>query len=82
MDRQQYTECTGCRYYRGGKSAHSMPPRVCHFCYDTGEPRGCSAEECYRNRIHFLPIDPAINRAKKGVDYLWKMNIAKRNAKL
>lgn len=37
--------CNGCKYYRsldeaGGKT------KVCHYCYDTGEPRGCSPENC------------------------------------
>ena len=37
--------CKGCKYRRvvhhGGDSA-----TMCHYCYDTGEPRGCPASQC------------------------------------
>lgn len=39
------TSCKGCGHYRtiGGNNSGE---RGCHYLLDTGEPRGCSAENC------------------------------------
>lgn len=43
--------------------------KACHYLIDTGEPRGCTAEECYTNRIHFTTrrqLSEAQRKAKIG----------------
>lgn len=37
--------CKGCRYYRKLGNVDA-PLKACHYCYDTGTPRGCPPEEC------------------------------------
>ena len=57
-------ECEGCRYYRVLYTAGNWtPPKVCNFCHDTGEPRGCPAgKDCKRytpgkvGRMEQLPV--------------------------
>lgn len=39
--------CTGCIYYRF-LSGSANDAKGCHFMLDTGEKRGCSAEQCTR----------------------------------
>lgn len=39
-------KCRGCGYWTKGDGC-------CNFCYWTGEPRGCSAEDCYKQKIHY-----------------------------
>ena len=39
--------CSGCVYYRPLNNA-AGGERGCHYCLDTGNPRGCSVAECIR----------------------------------
>lgn len=69
--------CAGCRYRRGGNSVNSVPPSLCHYCYDTGLPRGCSVADCYDKKICYKPVVVGKwNRGKKSIDDLWKLSIA------
>ena len=43
--------CKGCRYYRHISS--SPGNNGCHYMHDTGELRGCTAEECGKNKVHY-----------------------------
>lgn len=38
-------KCTGCYYYR---SFGCGSPHACHYCLDTGIPRGVHPHECYQ----------------------------------
>lgn len=40
--------CDGCIYWRllSSRNRHPGSLRVCHFLLDTGNQRGCSAEDC------------------------------------
>lgn len=43
--------CEGCIYYRElYTSGCWTPPRICNYCYDTGEPRGCPPEICDKKK--------------------------------
>lgn len=42
--------CKGCRYYRPLAEYSRCAKWVCHYILDTGEPRGCSAENCTKKR--------------------------------
>lgn len=46
--------CKGCKYRRP-VSGVEHGTGACHYCVDTGEPRGCSARECYARKIHYAP---------------------------
>lgn len=37
--------CKGCKYYRKLGNVDA-PLKACHYCYDTGMPRGCPPEKC------------------------------------
>lgn len=41
-------DCKGCIHYRSLNEASGK--KVCHYCYDTGEPRGCSSESCDKKK--------------------------------
>lgn len=41
--------CTGCYYWRPIVDSNTASMHVCHYCYDTGIPRGIPASECYRH---------------------------------
>lgn len=41
--------CAGCIYRRGIGSIGDKYT-VCHYCYDTGTPRGCPAARCDKKR--------------------------------
>lgn len=43
------TSCEGCIYRRGIDSRDNRY-KVCHYCYDTGTPRGCPAARCDKKR--------------------------------
>lgn len=43
--------CEECEYR--GRMNSSEAYTVCRFMHDTGIPRGCSAEECAKNKIRF-----------------------------
>ena len=40
------TSCKGCGHYRTFSGNYTKGERGCHYLLDTGEPRGCSAENC------------------------------------
>ena len=42
--------CKGCRYYRKLGNVDA-PLKACHYCYDTGTPRGCPPEECDKKEM-------------------------------
>lgn len=46
--------CLKCEYCRR-LTTSSYGMHVCHYCIDTGEPRGCSTKECVENKVHFKP---------------------------
>lgn len=46
--------CLKCEYCRR-LTTSSYGMHVCHYCIDTGGPRGCSTKECVENKIHFKP---------------------------
>lgn len=46
----QRKSCEGCMYYRPLNNAKGGAPG-CHYCHDTGNPRGCPVEGCIR-KIH------------------------------
>lgn len=41
--------CRGC-IYRRGIGSRGDRYSVCHYCYDTGLPRGCPPENCDKKR--------------------------------
>ena len=56
--------CLKCEYCRAlNDVGYGM--RVCHYCVDTGNLRGCSTKECVENKIHFKP-KPNKNGQKAG----------------
>lgn len=42
--------CAGC-IYRRGIGSRGDRYKVCHFCIDTGMPRGCPAAKCTRKKV-------------------------------
>lgn len=46
-------KCKGCMHRRS-LSGTQMKDGACHYLIDTDEPRGCSAEECYARKIHYV----------------------------
>ena len=42
--------CDGCKYYRS-LSNMGVYLKACHYCYDTGAPRGCPLEECDKREV-------------------------------
>ena len=49
-----HNPCPGCKYRRRiTGTSHIMDSSACHYAYDTGELRGCSAKECYEKKIHY-----------------------------
>lgn len=57
--------CLKCAYC-GTLTGSNCGIRVCHYCIDTGDPRGCSTKECVENKVHFKPR-PRKKRQKVGV---------------
>lgn len=58
--------CADCIYYRGEFSSSSAP-KICHYCLDTGNPRGCPVEGCIRKvkgtpDARTNPFDPRLPR--------------------
>lgn len=39
--------CRGCKYNRA-KNSNIYAEKICHYCLDTGIPRGCPASDCTR----------------------------------
>ena len=61
-------KCKGC-IHRKTLSGVPGGNKACHYCIDTGEPRGCTAEDCYTNRIHYTTrrhLSEAQKKAKIG----------------
>ena len=50
--RRKLTRCIGCAYWRP-LSRQTNGIRVCHYCLDTGQPRGVPAKECYVKKIYY-----------------------------
>lgn len=49
-----HNPCPGCKYRRRITGiSHIMDSSACHYAYDTGKLRGCSAKECYEKKIHY-----------------------------
>lgn len=46
--------CLKCEYCRS-LTTSTCGMHVCHYCIDTGDPRGCSTKECVENKVHFKP---------------------------
>lgn len=42
--------CAGC-IYRRGIGSRGDRYKVCHYCIDTGTPRGCPAAKCTRKKV-------------------------------
>ena len=42
--------CAGC-IYRRGIGSRGDRYKVCHYCIDTGMPRGCPEEKCTRKKV-------------------------------
>ncbi len=42
--------CAGC-IYRRGIGSRGDRYKVCHYCIDTGMPRGCPAAKCTRKKV-------------------------------
>ena len=57
--------CLKCEYCRS-LTTSTCGMHVCHYCIDTGDPRGCSTKECVENKIHFKPR-PRKKKQKVGV---------------
>lgn len=59
-------ECTGCHYRR--RISSSFNTKACHYAIDTDKLRGCSAQECFDKKIHYMPRKrKRTNRGKKAV---------------
>jgi len=43
-DNSFYCECKGCWWWRGGSGTN-----FCHYCHETGEPRGVLPKDCYKH---------------------------------
>ena len=43
-DNSFYCECKGCWWWRGGSGIY-----FCHYCHETGEPRGVLPKDCYKH---------------------------------
>jgi hypothetical protein len=57
--------CEGCIYYRRlYESGTWSGPPACHYCYDTGMPRGCEIVGCTRK--HTKPSAAERRALKKG----------------
>lgn len=41
--------CEGCIYRRW--LSGNRPYTACHYCYDTGTPRGCPADRCNKKKL-------------------------------
>lgn len=44
-------KCPGCAFRRAEYKGDKVG--LCHYCHDTGNPRGCSVEECFKKKIHY-----------------------------
>lgn len=42
--------CKGCKYYRKLGNVDA-PIKACHYCYDTGIPRGCPPGKCDKKKM-------------------------------
>ena len=40
--------CNGCIYWRCLNRSQNAQLKACHYCIYTGQPRGCSADNCTR----------------------------------
>lgn len=55
-ERTDIVDCKGCLYRRHlGGNSRTGDDMACHYAYDTGNLRGCTAKECYENKIHYEP---------------------------
>ena len=48
-DNSFYSECKGCYYWRGGSDLNKGL-HFCHYCYETGQPRGILPIDCYKHK--------------------------------
>lgn len=57
-------ECRGCYYWRTmGNSSKCM--HACHYCLETGNPRGMPAAECYKHEgTPYKPKKRGVKRDK------------------
>ena len=44
--RPKHTSCKGCHYRRRVADSGNGLATMCHYCYDTGLPRGCPVCKC------------------------------------
>lgn len=45
--------CLTCKYRRRLYDSRTSG-LVCYYCLDTGKLRGCSVQECAKNKIHYV----------------------------
>lgn len=53
IKRGEVFDCPDCYYRRPIANSSPVGTRACHFAIETGSLRGCTAKECYTNKIHF-----------------------------
>lgn len=56
--------CNGCKHYR--KIGKGDENRGCHYCYDTGERRDCSAEACTQKELGSINIGLVLIKSKNA----------------
>ena len=58
--------CVGCAYYRSlSENSPNLQP-YCNYLLDTGEPRGCPAENCKKKNIYGGVYEKDNARAETG----------------
>lgn len=64
--RNEVVECRGCEYWRTmGNSSKCM--HACHYCLETGNPRGMPAAECYKHEgTPYKPKKRGVRRDKRA----------------
>lgn len=45
--------CPGCGYRKYTTVPKGGLVSFCAYCLETGDPRGCSAEQCFNEKIHY-----------------------------
>ena len=58
--------CKNCTHYRLLRRGFAGDGYVCHYSLDTGNLRGCTADECNEKKIRF---EPKIGKKVKVTNY-------------
>lgn len=57
-----HKSCLGCVHYRKFSTVVTGGVRGCHYMLDTGEPRGCSPENCTKKEAAYERQPPKNER--------------------